>query len=103
MRSRDVGDAQLPPCRALFIRLALGGAEDLSGGPVEGFAGGILLQNDPCAAVLFQDPGILLLVVIGDVRGGDDGRSARAVISLMVEAPARQITRSAARMTGAMS
>ena len=47
---RGVGDTQFRHAGA-HAAAQFRGAEDLSGGPVEGFAGGILLQNDPCAAV----------------------------------------------------
>ena len=78
--------------------------EDAAGGPEQRLTGAVPLQQHLGAAGGLQHPGVLLLVVVGDVGGGTiSAGTPRAVSSLMVEAPARQSTRSAARMTTAMS
>ena len=99
---RRVGDAQLRHGaghgRTLF-RIV----ENAARGVIERVARSVLLEQERRAAVLLEDAGVLLLMVIRDIgRGTMTAGTPRAVISLTVEAPARQITRSAARITSAM-
>lgn len=93
-----------------------GGHGPLHGGPARSvvedaadrleqrLTGAVLLQQHRGAAGVFQDPCVFFLVVVGDIGEGTiSAGTPSAVSSLMVEAPARQSTRSAARMTAAMS
>lgn len=99
---RGVRDAQLGHA-LLHPRLRLGAAEDVRRRVVQRRAIGLALQQDPGSAVGLQQPCVLLLMVVGDVGEGTMMAGIpSAVSSLMVDAPARQMTRSAARITVAM-
>lgn len=99
---RGVRDAQLGHA-LLHPRLRLGAAEDVRRRVVQRRAIGLALQQDPGPAVGLQQPCVLLLMVVGDVGEGTMMAGIpSAVSSLMVDAPARQMTRSAARITVAM-